>query len=161
MIWFASLLLIVAAGTPASLAASLEPGHVVEATLAPHTTASYRVTVAAGDFVLVRLLRREADMGLRLLDAAGAVLIDTEAQPRLLWIAAGGSSLRLEVYGPERQATPLAYAVVLEERRPANDLDNLRIAAQDAMLKATGVARSDPAMGAAGYDEARSLWHQA
>src|SRR5262245_50114082 len=152
---------LAAPSSPRSFA--LELAIPVEARLEPDASQSYTVALETGHVMVVRTVRRDADIALKLVAPDGTTLTET-SEPRLVWIAEAPGVHRVEVSGPLHRRVAVRYAIVLEESRPATGADRARLAAQTATLAGSrleGGEAEQRRQAIARYEEAQTLWHRA
>jgi CHAT domain-containing protein/tetratricopeptide (TPR) repeat protein len=141
----------------------LEVRHAIEGRLEPDASQSYSVALGTGQVLVVRTLRRDADVAIKLVGPDETTLAET-SEPRLLWIAEAPGVHRVEVTGPSHRRAAIRYAIVLEELRPGTEADRARLAAQTATLAGSRLEQGeagDRREAIARYEEAQALWHQA
>jgi CHAT domain-containing protein/Tfp pilus assembly protein PilF len=122
------------ASTPADVT-PLGPGRVLERELKGAEAHSYEITVEAGQFLAVRVEQRTVDVVAELLDPEGRRLLQVDAQAEhvqpetvlLVAEAAGAYILRVR---PAREDLSGAYAVQVQELRPATARDRILAVAE-------------------------------
>jgi CHAT domain-containing protein len=132
-------------------------------------THAYGLSLAAGQFVRVRVDQRGTNLNLTLLDPAGqpaeAASPNTDVGPEYLFgLAVAAGEYRLEVRTAKGKASPGRYEIRVEELREATPRDArsvgaARAVAEASRLRLTGTAES---LGAAvaKYKEALALWKE-
>jgi CHAT domain-containing protein len=148
-------------------AAALEPGTPLRGELVGNRASRFKVTLAAGDFLQVRVDQQGIDVALALLDPAGAPLISRNVvngrigvEP-LFWIAGGATTLTLELRATDANAGAGAYQIETGIR-PARPADTNAVAAQQAFAEAEAQLRQRQAQALRqaipAYERALALW---
>jgi len=123
-----------AAAVPPADVPTLELGKPIEETLAGGATRSYRVDLAAGQFVRFGLEQVGIDVVVRLLDPLGEKVAEvddhSDGPERLSEVAGGAGAYRLEVTSGDKDASPGRYRLRIEELRPAREIDSVRVKAE-------------------------------
>ncbi len=141
---------------------SLPLGQVVEDILAPDETPSYPLHLEAGSFLRARAAYRDVVISLQLIGPDQKPLYQAH-QLTLFWIAEMAGEYRIEVVGTPRRRVPLRYAIVLQELRAAEPLDQKRLAAQRLHDEYAKQTESEEARREAIriLERERALWHEA
>jgi CHAT domain-containing protein/tetratricopeptide (TPR) repeat protein len=143
----------------------LEPGERLERTIAGGETHPYLIAVDAGELVRVVAQQKGADVVLKLVGPEGAILTEvdspngTEGPESLSEVAGTAGEIRVEVSVLDVQARPGSYEIRIDEKRPANESDRVRVAAERAFA-AGEMSRIAKQYGEAipSYQRAVELW---
>ena len=142
---------------------SLPLGQVVEEVVAPGETPSYALHLEAGSFLRVRAAYRDVELNLQLIGPDQKPLYPAH-QLTLFWIAETAGEYRIEVVTP-RRPVPLGYAIVLQELRAAQPLDQKRLEAQRLHDEAAKKKKTESEEGRREaipiVERERALWHEA
>ena len=155
--------------TPQTQTATLEPGTLVEQTIAAGDTHSYILTLPPGTYGLIDLEQKGINLSLVLLadgqktrtaDLAGPGLSE-----QLSLIAQGATKYRVEIRVKEKLMGRGSYVIRVKDVRPATDQDNSRVqaeklseAAMQLLLQNTAAARSEAIDK---FQQALALWQAA
>ncbi len=151
-----------------SEALELVPGKPIEREMKGGEAHSYRITVAAGQYVHVVVDQRGIDVVLVLYGPDGHKLLEmdspngTQVPEAASLVAQGSGTYRVGVRSLENDAPPGRYEVRVEPLRLATRQDKSRVAAERsfaeaAILKAQGTA-DGPRRAIVKYEEALGLW---
>ena len=162
------LLLIVLAAFGWQAPATLTAGQPVERQIATGESHAYQMTLAAGQFVNVRLQPRNMDAVLSLSGPAGTAPIQMNGAPpdeeeSLSIEVAVAGVYRFVVRGSLTPAPPGTYRIEAIVRSAATPADRKRIAAEGLMLEAGELAKQRAATAPqtiAKLEQAASLWRE-
>ena len=171
--WFVLALVFGAEALSADRAQTAQPraatrkplplAQVVEEVVAPGETPSYPLHLEAGSFLRVRAAYRDVELSLQLIGPDQKPLNQAH-QLTLFWIAETAGEYRIEVVTP-RRAVPLGYAIVLQELRAAEPLDQKRLEAQRLHDEAAKKKKTESEEGRREailiVERERALWHEA
>ena len=142
---------------------TLPVGQVVEDAIAPGETPYYPLQLEAGTFVRVKSVARDVSVSLRLVGPNEKVLHVARHPASLRWVTDSAGRYRVEIVGSAGQRVELRYAVIAEEIRPAEPLDEKRLTAQrlheEARAKMGGTA-AEKREAIHTFERARALWHE-
>jgi len=143
-------------------------GVPIERELAGGETHSYRVTLAAGQYLRVIVDQRGIDVVVRLFGPDGQQVTEVnrpngaQGPEPVSVVAEDSSNYRLEVSSPGKEAAPGHYEVRIEEMRPATPQDRSRVAAERAFAEGEQLRRQRTAeslpTALEKYEEALPLW---
>jgi hypothetical protein len=117
-------------------------GQDVERSIAPGETHRYRTTLAAGDFVLVRIVKRNVEIVATLSGPDGGETLTVQSDPDPFepeFVAATSDvdgTFMLDVRTPKPAVAGGRYVISLDESRPARGDDRVRIEAERAVSRA-------------------------
>src|SRR5262245_43217762 len=142
---------------------SLPFGQLVEDQVAPDERPSYPLRLEAGSFLRDRAAYRDVELSLQLIGPDQTPRYQ-EQQLTLSWIAETAGEYRIEVVTPRRRVH-LGYAIVLQELRAAEPLDQKRLEAQRLHDEAAKKKKTESEEGRREailiVDKERALWHEA
>ena len=121
----------------------LGPDEQIERPLATGQVHTYRLTLAADQYLHVIVLQHGIDVVVKLSGPDGAQLVETDSlngtqgPEHLFWIAAQGGTYRLEVHPLNKPAIAGRYEVRTQELRVATENDKRRIKAETLFSEAT------------------------
>ena len=121
---------------------ALVPGKLVERDLAGGQAHSYRIPLAAGQYLHVVVVQRGVDVVTSLFDPGGRQVVEVDSPsgaqgPELLYaIAESSGDYRLEVRSLEKAAAAGRYGVRVAEMRAATERDRSFIAAERVFMRA-------------------------
>ncbi len=124
----------------------LELGRPIERELAGGQVHSYRITLAAGQFLDAVVEQKGIDVVLTLFDPEDKKLIEvdspngTTGPEPVTWVAASSGGYRLEVRSLEKNAKAARYEVKIVELRAATEQDKLIMESHRLRAEAMGLA---------------------
>ena len=140
LLWAAAGLLSWAAASAGEIERRLEPGKAVERELRGGESHSYRIALAKGDLLRVRVDQRRIDVVLVFRDPTGRSLASIDfckgAPERGSLVAETAGDYTVEVKARRPAAPPALYEIVCEELRPATEADRRRKAIEDSLYRA-------------------------
>jgi CHAT domain-containing protein/Flp pilus assembly protein TadD len=148
----------------------LKPGQVIERELAGGEAHTYRITLAAGQYLKVMVEQKGIDVVVRLFGNDGQKLAEVNNDPAvgiesLSAVAEAPGNYRLEVRSQSKDVTLGRYEIKIEEPREATAKDRIYVAAQKAFEEAnqlrdqrTAEARQQAVKK---YEAALPLWREA
>lgn len=126
---------------PAPVAVSIVPGPSVERALARGQSHTYRLVLAAGDFLQVSIAQRGIDVSASLIRPDGVELTSVNAcednfrSETLVALADAAGTYRLVVRPAPSSAPRGRYTIQVDALRPATPTDNVRIEAERAFAR--------------------------
>jgi CHAT domain-containing protein/tetratricopeptide (TPR) repeat protein len=141
----------------------LPVGKVVEDAIAPGETPYYPLQLDAGTFLRIKTVARDVIVSLRLVGPDGKVLHLSRHPADLRWVSDSAGSYRIEAVGSAGQTVRLRYAIMVNEVRPTEPLDEKRLTAQrlhdEGTSKINGSeAQKREAIGT--FERERALWQE-
>lgn len=124
----------------------LEPGIVWEREIAGDEVQSFGLNLTAAQFISVSVVQRGAKVIVSLINPEQKKLFEVngsnvgQGTEALYWVADAGGSYRIDVRAFDAKAARAGYAISLKETRVATDQDRTRVAAQQALSEADGLA---------------------
>ena len=113
----------------------LEPGKPIERELAVNDSHSYRLDLAANQYVLVQAEQRALDVALTVFDPTGKKLLETDLfrtgeLESIFLVAEQPGSYRVEVRRADKNRTQGHYELKVKELRPATAQDSIAVSAE-------------------------------
>ncbi len=120
-------------------ARELTPGTPVEREMAGNETHTYRIALAANQFIRISVSQRDVDVAVLVFGIDGQLQAESDSpmvgMEQVTFVTNAAGDYRLEVRSPKKDAGRGRYNVRIEELRAATPRDHTRLAAKKAMAE--------------------------